>query len=111
MSEQPPDPDGRRQLSSLTDLEARIKRAREAQQPEESRGRVSGSLTGFGLAMRVGIELVAGVAVGVGFGVVLDYWWGTSPWMLILFFFLGAAAGALNVYRAVSRLAEDGDRS
>jgi ATP synthase protein I len=32
----------------------------------------------------------------------LDYWLETSPLMLVVFFFLGSAAGFLNVYRAVS---------
>ena len=48
------------------------------------------------------MELVAALAVGVGVGLLLDRWLETGPWMLIVFFFLGSAAGFLNVYRAVS---------
>ncbi|CAO3443320.1 ATP synthase protein I [Azospirillum largimobile] len=40
--------------------------------------------------------------VGVGGGLLLDRWLGTAPWGLIVMFFLGAAAGVLNVYRAVT---------
>lgn len=54
------------------------------------------------MAMRIGIELVAGVAVGAGIGYLLDSWLGTAPWLLILFFFLGAAGGMMNVYRAAT---------
>lgn len=57
---------------------------------------------GLGFALRVGIELVAALAIGVGIGWLLDYWLETSPLMLVVFFFLGSAAGFLNVYRAVS---------
>lgn len=96
--------DGRE--TSLTDLDARIRRAREAQQPMGAQRSETGGVTGFGLAMRVGIELVAGVAVGAGVGVLLDRWLGTGPWLMIAFFFLGAGAGALNVYRAVSHLGD-----
>ncbi len=54
--------------------------------------------------MRAGVELVAGVAVGVAAGYGLDSWLDTFPVMLILCFVLGAAAGMLNVYRAVTGL-------
>jgi len=64
----------------------------------ESTGAAPGSA--LGLAFRVGIELVAGLVVGAGLGWLLDRWWHTSPAMLILFFFLGAAAGIVNVIRA-----------
>ena len=53
----------------------------------------------MGLAFRVGIELAAGLVVGGGLGWLLDRWWHTSPVMLILLFFLGAAAGMVNVFR------------
>ena len=33
----------------------------------------------------------------------LDRWLGTTPFLLIVFFFLGAAAGMLNVYRTATR--------
>jgi ATP synthase protein I len=50
----------------------------------------------------VGIELVAGVLVGVGLGLFFDWAFGTSPWGLISLFILGSAAGMLNVYRALT---------
>ena len=59
---------------------------------------------GFGLALRIGTELVAGLAVGVAIGLGLDWWLGTKPWLMIVFFFLGAAAGIVNVYRTMSGL-------
>jgi len=59
---------------------------------------------GIGLALRIGTELVAGLAVGVAIGLGLDWWLGTKPWFMIVFFFLGAAAGIVNVYRTMSGL-------
>lgn len=56
----------------------------------------------MGVAFRVGVELVAGVIVGAAIGYGLDQWLGTKPWMLIVFFFLGAAGGMMNVYRAAT---------
>ena len=56
----------------------------------------------MGLAFRVGVELVAGVAVGAAIGYGLDHWLGTGPWLMIVFFFLGAAGGMMNVFRAAT---------
>lgn len=96
--EKPSDP------PSLDDLEARLKRARGEEDakngPKSLRGSIAGD--GLGMAMRIGIELVAGVGVGAGIGYLLDSWLGTGPWLLILFFFLGAAGGMMNVYRAAT---------
>ncbi|MCY4310680.1 MAG: AtpZ/AtpI family protein [Rhodospirillaceae bacterium] len=59
---------------------------------------------GIGLALRIGTELVAGLVVGVVIGLAFDWWLGTKPWFMIVFFFLGAAAGIVNVFRTVNGL-------
>jgi ATP synthase protein I len=91
---------------SLEDLDARLRRAHE-RRPDQSADKDQGpdrnSIgSGLGFALRIGVELVAALAVGVGVGLLLDHWLETGPWMLVVFFFLGSAAGFLNVYRAVS---------
>jgi ATP synthase protein I len=57
---------------------------------------------GLGLGFRIGIELVVAVVVATGVGWAIDNWLGTRPWGIIVLFFLGVAAGMLNVYRAVT---------
>jgi ATP synthase protein I len=57
---------------------------------------------GLGLGFRIGIELVVAIAVATGLGWAIDRWFGTRPWGMIVLFFLGVAAGMLNVYRAVT---------
>jgi ATP synthase protein I len=59
---------------------------------------------GLGLGFRIGIELVVAVGVATGLGWAIDHWLGTRPWGMIVLFFLGVAAGMLNVYRAVNRI-------
>ena len=87
---------------SLDDLDAKLRKAKARRQiPQKSPDQASIG-AGLGFALRVGIELVAALAVGVGIGWLLDYWLETSPLMLVVFFFLRSAAGFLNVYRAVS---------
>ena len=51
-----------------------------------------------------GSRLVSALVVGVAIGYLLDRWLGTKPWLLILFFVLGSAAGLLNVFRLTSGL-------
>ena len=69
----------------------------------------SGSALGFGF--RIGVELVAALCVGLAFGWVayrfLPAPWGTIG--LILFFFLGAAAGTLNVFRTTKGIGRKTD--
>ena len=59
----------------------------------------SGGALGFGL--RVGIELIAALCVGLGLGWLADHFIGIRPWGLIGGFFLGSAAGIVNVFRTV----------
>jgi ATP synthase protein I len=88
----------------LGDFEERLRRARglspdrdgESEDPNHGEGRG----TWIGMAFRIGVELTAALIVGVGLGLLLDYWLGTRPLFLIVFFLLGAGAGMMNVYRA-----------
>jgi ATP synthase protein I len=57
----------------------------------------------IGALSTVGLAFVLAVVIGAWVGRVLDSWLGTSPWLFLLGFFLGLAAGILNVYRTVSR--------
>ena len=57
---------------------------------------------GLSLGFRIGIELVVAVVVATGIGWAIDRWLGTRPWGMIVLFFMGVAAGMLNVYRAVT---------
>jgi len=66
--------------------------------------------TGFGTALKISSEFIAGILVGVGIGWVIDSWAGTSPWGLIVFLLLGFVAGVLNVLRSAGLVAEHGSR-
>ena len=61
----------------------------------------------MGSAFKLGTELVAAVAVGTIIGFILDTLFDTKPWLIIVFFFLGAAAGMLNVIRAANRMQKE----
>jgi ATP synthase protein I len=53
----------------------------------------------MGIGVRVGVELVAAMAVAVAIGWGLDRWLHTTPWLMGLFVLLGGAAGVANVWR------------
>ncbi len=61
----------------------------------------------IGNAFKLGTELVAAVAVGTIIGFILDTWFDTKPLLIIIFFFLGAAAGMLNVIRTANRMQKE----
>ena len=61
----------------------------------------------IGTAFKLSTELVAAVAVGTIIGFILDSWFDTKPWLIIIFFFLGAAAGMLNVFRTANRMQKE----
>ena len=77
---------------------AKSKIKKQAQLDSDKRGSFMGG------AFKLGTELVAAVAVGTIIGFILDNWFGTKPWLIIIFFFLGAAAGMLNVIRAANQM-------
>ena len=82
-------------------LDARLKEARGKVQARDSGGGPQNQTPGnaLGLAFRVGVELVSALAIGLGIGWLLDSWLDTRPWLMMVFIFLGGAAGILNVYR------------
>ena len=61
----------------------------------------------MGSAFKLGTELVAAVLVGTIIGFILDSWFDTKPWLIIIFFFLGAAAGLLNVIRTANQMQKE----
>ena len=85
-------------------FEERLKAARSKQgldappkRPLSDQGEIGGSAWGIGA--RVGVELVAALAVAVAIGYGLDHVFHTSPILTVVFVPLGGAAGILNVWR------------
>lgn len=95
MSDESPSP-------SHKDFDARLRAARAKRASTRDGAEAPARDGGLGFALRIGVEIVAALGVGVGIGLLLDRWLGTAPWMLLLFFVLGAAAGMMNMYRLMS---------
>ena len=88
------------------DFKTRLKIAKskiknQIQSDSEKKGSFMGS------AFKLGTELVAAVAVGTIIGFILDSWFGTKPWFIIIFFLLGVTAGILNVIRTAKKMQDN----
>lgn len=55
----------------------------------------------LGQLSSVGMSFVLALAMGFGGGYWLDGALGTGPWLAFIGFFVGLAAGVLNVYRVM----------
>ena len=60
----------------------------------------------MGSAFKLGTELISAVAVGTIIGFILDSWFDTKPWLIIIFFFLGSISGILNVIKTAKQMQE-----
>ena len=93
----------------LEQLKSKLEQVRPADSDGKSGrngGTGPGDKAGIGQAFRLSSEFIAGVVVGAGIGYLVDTFFGTSPWGMIVFFLLGFAAAILNVMRAAGMVAE-----
>ena len=81
-------------------LKDRLKNARKKLKVEKENVQTSN----IGQAFKLSTELVAAVLVGTIIGFILDNWFDTKPWLIIIFFFVGVVAGILNVIRSAKKL-------
>ena len=58
----------------------------------------------IGAAFKLSTELVSAVAVGTINGFILDNTFGTKPWLILIFFFVGVIAGTTNVIRSAKNM-------
>jgi ATP synthase protein I len=97
MSEEPP-------ADPLARLGEKIDKARRERLRDDANGHGGAPPGALGLGFRMAIELAAALCVGLALGWVIDRVFGTRPWGLIAFFFLGMAAGMVNVFRAAKNV-------
>ena len=92
-------------ISDLGDRLGKVKAQREGERQADLDAEMRGR--GMAYGMRMAAELVAAVIVGGAIGYGLDYWLGSKPWLFLLFFVLGFAAGVLNVVRSYERMQKE----
>lgn len=85
-------------------FEARLRTARDKRGLDRTPAQLAASgsappATAMGVGLRVGVELLSALVVGLAIGWGLDRWLHTSPIFLALFVVLGGGAGVANVWR------------
>jgi len=93
------DPNEKERLRQLDDRIAELKRA---QQP--AKRHQDEHYSQANIAWRMVTELVAGLGIGFGIGYGLDSLFGTMPLFLVLFVFLGFAAGIKTMLRTADEV-------
>ena len=58
----------------------------------------------IGIAFKMSTELVSAVVVGTIIGFFLDNLFGTKPWLILIFFFVGVIAGITNVVKSAKKM-------
>jgi len=81
-------------------LKDRLKNARKKLKVEKENPQTSN----IGQAFKLSTELVAAVLVGTIIGFILDNWFDTKPWLIIIFFFVGVVACITNVIRSAKKI-------
>ena len=90
-------------MSDLDDLKTRLKIAKSKLQKDKTQNADKKGIF-LGNAFKLGTELVAAVIVGTIIGFILDNWFGTKPLLILIFFFMGVAAGIVNVVRSARNM-------
>ena len=93
-------------MANLEDFKTRLKIAKEKLKKHSNNLNNNENGSFIGSAFKLGTELVSAVLVGTIIGFILDNWFDTKPWLMIFFFFLGSAAGILNVIKVAKKMQE-----
>ena len=93
-------------MANLNDFKTRLKIAKKKLKNSSKNVENNGNSSSMGTAFKLSTDLVAHVAVGTIIGFILDSWFDTKPWLIIIFFFLGSIAGILNVIKTAKQMQE-----
>ena len=90
-------------MKSFKNISTRLEIAKKNIKKGEEKNKGSNAAS-LGKALKISTELVAAVVVGSIIGFLLDDWFDTKPLLTICFFFMGVAAGILNVFRSAKKM-------
>ena len=93
-------------MSENHDFKNRLKIAKEKLKNNSKITNNNQNTSFIGSAFKLGTELVSAVMVGTIIGFILDNWFDTKPWLIIIFFFLGSISGILNVIKTAKKMQE-----
>ena len=91
-------------MKNLRKISARLEIAKKNINKKDVEKNQGSNAAYLGKALKISTELVAAVVVGTTLGFILDNWFDTRPWLTISFFFIGVAAGILNVIKSAKKM-------
>ena len=87
--------------TKLKNLDSRIKDAKSSIKQSNNQNIKPSPI---GKVLKLAVEIVAAMAVGLAIGLFLDSYFNTRPLFTIIFFLLGRSAGILNVFRVAKSM-------
>jgi len=85
-------------------FKTRLEIAKNKAYKEENSKKNDKPTSNLGIAFKLSTELVVTVVVGTIIGFILDNWFGTKPWLILIFFFVGVIAGIMNVIKSAKKM-------
>ena len=85
-------------------FKTRLKIAKERSKSKLNKNIRDKNSSNLGQAFKLSTELVSAVVVGTIIGFILDKSFGTKPWLILIFFFVGVIAGIMNVIKSAKNL-------
>ena len=85
-------------MKKSNNLTTRLKSAKD-KMDRKSLNNDNNQPSSLGMALKLSTEMVAAVLVGTIIGFILDSWFDSKPWLIIIFFFVGVVASITNVIR------------
>ena len=85
-------------------FKTRLEIAKNKVYKEENSKKNDKPTSNLGTAFKLSTELVATVVVGTIIGFILDSWFDTKPWLILIFFFVGVIAGIMNVIKSAKNM-------
>ena len=90
-------------MKSLKEISDRLKIAKNKLDKSIIKDKNSNS-SYIGIAFKISTEFVAAVVVGTTIGFIFDNLFGTKPWLIIIFFIIGALAGIINIIKSAKNM-------
>lgn len=102
--------DDSRDSASLDERLRALKKEVRSEEAGDDDGKAGRGASGMGVGGQIAADFIAGIVVGAMIGYGLDWWFGTTPWLLVSLMLLGFAAGVRSAYRAAKRAADAEDQ-
>ena len=97
-------------MKNLKEIDVRLKIAKKRIKNNKRKNNQSRSSV-VGNAFKISTELVSTVVVASIIGFILDSWFDTKPWLIIVFFVIGITAGIMNVVKSAKKMQKNNNKN